>query len=146
MSTAFPEKFVRKSAYGFHKLTSLLGSVTPGFILGTAGSVQLILLVVRMFSAPPYGDSDIFQYIGWYMGHGGTLYESCWDNKGPLVFVFNATGMLFGETGFKIYCFLVALAILGLMYKAFAFKFSRTVAAWELSRSVCPSVSSTEAP
>lgn len=107
-----------------------MGVTTPGAILGAAVFLQFLLLCVRLLSSPPYGDSDIFQYIGWYMAHGGTLYESCWDNKGPLVFAFSAAGMLFGETGFKIFCFLAALAILGLMYKALTHRFSRIAAAW----------------
>lgn len=130
MSAASSQESASKSGRIFRRLAEGMGAVTPGMILGTAVFVQLLLFCVRLATFPPYGDGDIFQYIGWYMVHGGTLYESCWDNKGPLVFAFSAAGMLFGETGFKVFCFLVALAILGLLYKALACRFSRSAAAW----------------
>lgn len=66
-------------------------------ILAFALLLQTALIVCRLVGTPSYGDWDIFQYVGWACSHGQSMYVDCWDNKGPLVFLFNAIGMSGGE-------------------------------------------------
>ncbi|MGN0810645.1 MAG: hypothetical protein ACI4PY_04020 [Akkermansia muciniphila] len=67
------------------------------WILTFAILLQVALIVCRLLGTASYGDWDIFQYIGWACSHGQSMYVDCWDNKGPLVFLFNAIGMFGGE-------------------------------------------------
>lgn len=69
------------------------------WILTFALLLQAVLIVCRLLGTASYGDWDSFQYVGWACSHGQSMYVDCWDNKGPLVFFFNAVGMLGGEWG-----------------------------------------------
>ena len=58
-----------------------------------------VLLVVAFLARSPYSvpvplrDSGIFLNIGSEILHGKILYQQTWDNKQPLLYVFNAVGL-----------------------------------------------------
>lgn len=100
------------------------------WILTFALLLQVALIVCRLLGTASYGDWDSFQYVGWACSHGQRMYVDCWDNKGPLVFFFNAVGMLGGEWGCVLF-FGAANCIYALcLYGALSKRYERWKAAF----------------
>ena len=68
-----------------------------------AFSMAIALLVVTFLARSPYGftvpirDSGIFLSIGSDILQGKVLYQQTWDNKQPLLYIFNALGLWLGN-------------------------------------------------
>lgn len=99
------------------------------WILTFALLLQVALIVCRLLGTASYGDWDIFQYIGWACSHGQSMYVDCWDNKGPLVFLFNAIGMFGGEWSGILFFGLSNCLFTLCLYGAFSQRYGRWRAA-----------------
>ena len=99
------------------------------WILTFALLLQVALIICRLLGTASYGDWDIFQYIGWACSHGQSMYVDCWDNKGPLVFLFNAIGMFGGEWSGILFFGLSNCLFTLCLYGAFSQRYGRWRAA-----------------
>jgi hypothetical protein len=62
----------------------------------------LLLAFVWLAYWMPIGvDSGVYLYIGQVVASGGLPYVDAWDHKGPLLYLFNAAGILTGAGGIR---------------------------------------------
>ena len=79
---------------------SFAPTVVTNRLLGVGwGTVIALLLVLAIdsFIAKPGGDSLIFMYVAQGILEGEVPYLDRWDNKGPLLYLINAVGLLIDE-------------------------------------------------
>lgn len=57
-----------------------------GIVLTIFHLVIFVMVVLQPGRLPVRPDSGIFQYAGWYMAQGGTLYTEIWEVKLPLAY------------------------------------------------------------
>ncbi len=82
-------------------------------ILALALGAIIILRLPSLFEPFWYGDEGVFAAVARNITSGGTLYESAWDNKPPLVyFTYAAVFKLFGVSMFWLHL-TATLVILG---------------------------------
>ena len=102
--------------------------------------VLFLLAVTSAFSLSalfcPYSresfrhDAGIFAYIGYAITKGLPLYTGAWDNKGPLLYIINALGIVINyRYGIFILEFLALFITLFFMYKTALYFVPRYIAA-----------------
>ena len=79
---------------------SFAPTVVTNRLLGVVWGIVIALLLVLAidsFIAKPGGDSAIFMYVAQGILEGEVPYLDRWDNKGPLLYLINAVGLLIDE-------------------------------------------------
>ena len=86
---------------------------------------SFLLLLLVYFSLPvdavkrlPFGDVTIFEYFGYAMSRGDTLYINMFDHKGPVIFLINYIGYsIAGKLGIKLVYVLSIFLFIYFTYK-----------------------------
>lgn len=95
--------------------------ISPFMIYGFFCFFALVLLSATHFfvTSDNFGhDSGIFAYVGFAITKGKALYLEAWDNKGPLLYLINALGIVINyRYGICILEFITLLSSLCLLYK-----------------------------
>lgn len=104
-------------------------SVPLLFLLAVAFAFSLSTLFCP-YSKETFGhDAGIFAYIGYAITKGKPLYTGAWDNKGPLLYIIDALGIIINyRYGIYILEFVAIFLTLLFMYKTALFFVPRYVA------------------
>ena len=79
----------------------LVPALVPNRLLGVAWALVLaflFVLAIDSFVTTPGGDSSIYTYVAKGMLQGEIPYLDRWENKGPLFYVLNLSGLVLHET------------------------------------------------
>lgn len=77
-------------------------------------AIPVIAFIIECLFGPGTADGDVFRYIGGNMASGGRLYETAWDNKGPVLFLPQYLGYLLFPWGNWGPGFIIMLMWIGL--------------------------------
>lgn len=93
----------------------LTGGTLPWLVVMAIGVTGMITVYLpTILYEPLHLDSGVFLYKGWTILNGGAPYLDVWDHKGPLLYLFNAAGLLIAEGLAGVYILEAALAAGGL--------------------------------
>lgn len=68
--------------------------------MAVAFAIPILAFLLECIVGPESGiDSGFFRYVGWNLSNGGRMYETIWDNKGPVLFLPQCLGYLLFPCG-----------------------------------------------